>query len=297
MTTRDINPEPGIYNDIPFDEYLRWNCFSKSMIEATMRSAKHLNHYMNNPKKSNALTIGSLVDSMITDPEEVKNYVILPETVTVKDKGKNKEKPWNNSLKVCKEMIAELTKKGRIPIKHEQMQLAEDLARSINENQTAKKIIDESVCQISMVWRDKDTNILCKGRLDFYRDDAIADLKTTRDAEIGAFSRDMYNFGYHEQAAIYTDGWYELSGIQLPFQIIAAEKNPPFGTIVYNVGDATIKEGRLSYKKALMTYAHYLETDPELTKGYSTIEQDIEIPHWAFTDDNDFDEKLLEETE
>ena len=62
-----------------------------------------------------------------------------------------------------------------------------------------------------LFWTDPDTGVECKCRLDAWkRDDngvpVIVDYKTTNDASYKAFLRDVVNYGYYFQAAMYSEG-------------------------------------------------------------------------------------------
>lgn len=59
-------------------------------------------------------------------------------------------------------------------------------------------------------WTDPDTGVQCKARLDsWHRDEngipVVVDYKTTNDASYRAFQRDVNNFGYFFQAAMYSE--------------------------------------------------------------------------------------------
>jgi hypothetical protein len=66
----------------------------------------------------------------------------------------------------------------------------------------------------------------------------IVDLKTTTDASIWAFRRSIRHFKYDWQAHWYLKGANLLDGgIYDTFYIIAVEKEPPFGCMVYEIRD------------------------------------------------------------
>ena len=56
-----IVPEPGIYHNVPYDEYEQWNAFRKSMIKSTLKSGKHLESFINNKKTSPSLSLAALL--------------------------------------------------------------------------------------------------------------------------------------------------------------------------------------------------------------------------------------------
>lgn len=65
--------------------------------------------------------------------------------------------------------------------------------------------------EVPLFWTDPDTGIECKCRLDAWRRDEngvpiIVDYKTTNDASYKAFMRDVVNYGYYFQSAMYSEG-------------------------------------------------------------------------------------------
>lgn len=285
-------PEPGVYHGIPEQEYFSWDCFSKSMIPATMRSAKHLKHYLSEGKQSDAMALGSLVDAMLLEPEALDKYGVLSETYINK---KGEEKPWIGNSTECKKELAAIKMAGLIPIKKKYVDEARLVEQEVILNDKARKIIQDSKKQVAMVWIDEDTGVLCKGRIDCLLSESIVDLKTTNNASALSFSRDIYNFGYHQQAAMYTDGYAALNkGKLMSFQFIAVENVEPYCVSLYEIGVGSIEKGREQYKKALDIYVEYLKNDPDFTKGYPDDIKLIEIPSWAL---KTFDEDKLGDTE
>jgi len=292
MIPRTVKPEPGIYYGVPEEEYFSWDCFSKSMIPATLRSARHLRDYLAGQEPSDPMKLGSLVDAMLLEPKALEKYGILQQTY-VNDKGETK--PWNANAKPCKAEMDALIENGLIPVKQKFIDSAEIIKLAVLQNDSAASIIKNSKKQVAMVWIDEDTGVLCKGRIDCLTLSVIGDIKTTRDASEKSFRKDLYNFGYHHQSAMYTDGYATLNkGSCLPFQIIAVENEKPFGSAVYEVGERTIQKGREEYKTALDVYVGYLKDDPELSQGYPSGVSLIDAPEWAL---RVFDENKLEDTE
>lgn len=107
----------------------------------------------------------------------------------------------------------------------------------------------------------------------------IADLKTTKDATAGAFTREVYQRGYHVQAAFYVD-LLALCGEPVGhFAFIAAEKVHPFAVGVYHLDPEDLEVGRRVYKRLLATYAkclaanHWPGPSPESIRAAA--------PRWA----------------
>jgi hypothetical protein len=271
-------PEPGIYHGLAAKDYFNWNCFHKSNVAATMKSAKHLKFAMENSKKSGAMVIGSLVDALLLEPAEIDNFPVLPETYI---NAKDKEMPFNMNSKSCKQMVQDYLDCGLTPIKKPQMDEALAIKMGVLHNPAAKKLLNDAKTQVAIVWDDPETGVRCKARIDAQQPGALIDLKTTRSAVNRTFSRDIVNFGYHTQAAMYLDGWAALNGgEEIDWNFICVENEPPFCCAVYHLDPEAVMAGRIRYKIALKKYKGYLESDPDFLKGYSDYIEPITVPSW-----------------
>lgn len=272
-----MTPEPGIYYDIPAEEYFSWQCFSKSMIPATLKSAKHLKHYLTSESDSKSKRTGSLVDAMLLDPVEFAKYELLPETYI-----NSKKKPAEFTLRssTCRNMLKEIVEQNKIPVTKAENEHALKIVNAVRQNKIADSLL-KGRKQVAIVWDNTEYGIRCKARLDLLHDDCIPDLKTTKDASYNSFSRDIHNFYYHCQAAMYTDGMETLDGIRRTWKFIVVENIEPFDCVVYSLGEDSIECGRIIARMAMNKYRSYVESDPELLRGYSEFDEPIEVPTWA----------------
>ena len=95
-----------------------------------------------------------------------------------------------------------------------------------------------------------DTGMKVKCRPDRIAGATIFDLKTCDD--IGRFEIDVKKWGYHIQAAFYSDV-FELATGKKPdkFIFMAVEKREPFDTCLYELSAEYFEIGRIKYKKAM----------------------------------------------
>lgn len=300
MTT----PKPGIYYDVPFKEYVKWNCFSKSMIPSVMKNAKQLKHYLTSFEPTEPMIMGSLVDELLLQPSGLVDFGLLSDTYP--DAKTGNQKPWNGNSTWCKEEGQRIIDDGLTPIKHKTLDEAHVIAGAARLNEEAAKRIDNGKKQVSIVWIDEETGVSCRARLDLLTEgiligpehnNSIDDLKTTRDASESEFSRQILNLGYHQQAALYLDGWSNLKQCpELEWNFIAVENTAPYGCAVHTLQPESIELGRRDYKKALRIYKAYMENDPDLLKGYPDQKQPIDVPVWALNR-LQYDDSLLVDTE
>lgn len=147
--------------------------------------------------------------------------------------------------------------------------------------------------EVSFVWVDKETGLLCKGRIDRYCEawgyNIISDLKSCMDASRRGFKRQVANFHYHVKASWYLNGLDVLQPAARRFVWVAVEKKPPFAAALYEPDDDSLAEGRRVYRRLLNRYAECLKADS--WPSYPSGIEPLELEHWAYTAEPAFTEE------
>lgn len=138
---------------------------------------------------------------------------------------------------------------------------------------------------------DPETGIACKHRFDKLLNSGIGiDLKTCLDARPDAFSRAIYNYNYHVQAAFYMDQYEWITGIELAdFIFIAVESEAPYACKMYRLDPESIDVGRDTYRRALDQYAECKARGTWPAYHNDGVEE-ISIPKWAFNYNLEFED-------
>ncbi len=283
-------PKPGIYYDVPFEEYAAWDAFHQSMIGALLKSPLHMREQEDNPKEPTVPMIrGSALDCLLSRPGDYwKEFADAPATYTkqiTKGRGDKKvtvgvECAWNLNSHTCQAVKADWEARGVTLLTYSESLKVRAMQKNVLAHPEAAKIIANSRKQVAVVWIDCTYRITCKGVLDFLEDGAITDLKCTVNASLAGFPRQMDTFGVHTQGAMYSDGVRELNGgLQLPVNIIAAENEAPYAVAVYNIGEDSLLAGRFIYKRAMQRYKDCLESGE--WPGYSQFIEPIDIPAYS----------------
>ena len=257
--------KPGIYSDIPFKEYLEIDAVSNSYLG---RLEKCPANALIQEGDTKAMRIGRALHSLVLEGSEGFNrdFAVAP----IVNKRTNAGKA---------ELIdfAEANKeKDTIDIEEEELIIAMDHA--IRSHPLASSILSEGVVEQTIIWKDRETGILCKGRVDHLppREKRIAvDVKTTQDASPRGFLNSCVKYGYARQNSFYTDGLNEqftdnskmengvlTEGTDAPydgFVFVVVEKTVPFRVEVYTLDDAFVERGRLKYKNLLKLHRKYSE--------------------------------------
>lgn len=277
------NLQPGIHYGVSFADYLALPYFSKSMVGSILRSPKHLRHEIDNPSDcSKAMDFGTLVDCLLLEPETfAARFWTIPATYTKTDKTVGE---WTLQSKTCRAALEAATATGTVAVKQCQVEAAKSIVGAVRGHRTASTWLDGKY-QVTIVWKDHETGILCKGRPDIFRADRIVDLKSTEDPLPGAFSRTCNNFKYHVQAAMYSlgtrcaeTGKYPES-FDLPFSFIACESEAPFDVVCYDMDLESLDAGKILFQEAIRKYADCVSS--KQWPGYSDYAEPLSIPMWA----------------
>lgn len=271
--------EPGIYANIPMQEYQRSHGISQSSLMLLRdKSPAHLKWAMEHPTDPTpAMLAGSAIHDAVLLPDMFHKYwVPLPDL--------------NIRTKEGKEAFLQYQEKHPYATILKQAEYNRVLAvrDAIHNHKYAKQLLVGDAEQ-SAWWTDEDTGVLCKGRFDLIgkRTGTLVDLKSTRDASPASFTRSIYNFGYYIQAAHYVNGAMTLGVDVEHYAIIAVEKEPPYGVAIYRIRDDAIIAGQDELKPLLEQYAECKETGE--WPCYPMEVQDISLPPYAW---RQIDEKL-----
>jgi hypothetical protein len=159
---------------------------------------------------------------------------------------------------------------------------------AIMSHDIAKTMVTGGEAEYSYYSTDKETMIAKKCRPDYVKNGALIDLKTTIDASLDGFARQMGNFGYHIQAAYYVDVYNESTGSSInEFFFVAVENKSPFAVAVYRLSPDQIESGRVAYRKALAKLADFYARggnpkEPNTYRGfgYPMAILDIQLPKY-----------------
>jgi hypothetical protein len=148
----------------------------------------------------------------------------------------------------------------------------------------ASKLLLEGKSEMSVFWTDQRTGLPCKCRPDRIPDGdhgVILDLKSVRDADAHAFTRDIMRYGYARQAAFYIDGFNAVSDAKVDaFVFICVEKVAPYRTEVYVLDDPFIEFGRQEYRWLLDVEKDCREKNEWVNYKHSEIHT-LSMPGWA----------------
>jgi exodeoxyribonuclease VIII len=137
---------------------------------------------------------------------------------------------------------------------------------------------------VSSFWFDPATGEHSKCRPDWESPAGdgviLLDLKTCQDASPAGFARAVVNFGYHLQAAHYSDGHAIASGKPvLGFVFACVEAEYPHAAAAYMLDDDAMAKARAKNRELAELYAACKAAGA--WPGYVDTIQPLSLPAWA----------------
>ena len=247
-------PKVGIHRGIPMAEYLALDACSNSRLNDLRRSPAHCREsILYPPEPTLAMKVGTAIHTAILEPDAFALAYAGAE-------GDKKTKGV---------MIRDL---------------APAVSQSVWQHKAAAALLENGESELSLVWVDEDTGLLCKGRIDHislgFAGGTILDVKSTTDASRDAFERSIFKYGYHRQGAHYLEACRVLDLPVRHYSILAAEKDSPYCCAVYRLDEGAIDAGNEQLRPLLKRYAECVATGE--WPGYPIEIQDIALPDYAW---------------
>jgi len=267
--------KPGIYQ-IDRQEYEQIEAVNYSTLKHFSRSALHAREEMLHPSPPTpAMIFGNILHIAVLEPKRFNQEFVLAPRIDRRTKEGKAE--W---------IEFEAKNEGKTVLSADQWEQCQGIIKSIRSNDRFCDLLySAGKNELSFVWKDAETGLLCKGRLDrltrFQGWSAIVDVKTTVSAEVGLFTRQSARMLYHVQAAFYLDGLQAIQPTERErdYYILAIEKTRPYGMRLFEFNEDAIYDGREKYRYYLRQYKECYESG--IWPGYNDMPEPLAIPSWA----------------
>lgn len=189
-----------------------------------------------------ALKFGSFIHTLLLEPDKLADQFILS---PYKDFRTKEAQAWRDAQ--TKQIVKS----------QEEIEAATEVNRKVWEHKIAGKIFRDIVSREELVqWIEPEFQIPCKARADAQTAKRyLIDIKTTQDARPQKFWGSFYKYGYHLQAAHYSEGLVQ-NGVELQgVLIIAIESSAPYDVVVYELTNELLREAHVERRQLLKTYA------------------------------------------
>lgn len=251
---------------MPNEAYHAYEGISNSGLNHVARSPAHY-RYAPPYKSTRAMEIGTAFHTALLEPERYES-----EYMTVTGCNDRRLAEYKGAAKVYgnDKTLTESEGAGCVI-----------MAEAIRANTAARELLEkEGYAEISAFIEDPETGVLMRCRYDWLTVDGYAmDLKKTQDAREHAFSRAMFNYRYHCQAAMYRHIYELITGKPLEnYQFLAVEETPPCSNVLYDVDPIAVEIGHKQYRQSLLDYAVAKESGDWVT--YSGVGV-VTLPEWV----------------
>lgn len=242
-------------------------------VKAACRSAAHWRAYCAQPRADTpALALGRLVHVALLEPERFADCAVVRPSFgnmrTVKAQAEAAQ--WQAELRP-----------DAMPVTLADMDVVQGILASAKAHSRVPNLLRTGRAEHSLFWRSQDHDLVLKCRPDFVSETGyLVDVKTTMDASLESFSRDVVRYSYSLSAAMYCDGM-RASGAANPdhFIILAIEKTPPYAMAIYDLAGDALDRGKQWMHRGLCEIRRALDTGK--AEGYPEHIQVLEEPRWA----------------
>lgn len=228
-------------------EYRTHPAVSRSELFNISESPEKFKYYKENPKEpTQAMVFGQLLHKMALQPETLYDEFAVSPVIDRRTKAGKTE--WQQFL---------IENEGKTVVTPEMYDQSKAMCKSIFKNEFAVKLLSGEK-ETPYFWDDAETGEECKCRTDCTVKigdiNLIVDLKSTVNAETGAFMREAIRYGYDFQAGMYTAGVEAVTNETQGFVFIAVEKDPPYSVNVMQADKLFVERGRKLYRKYMDIY-------------------------------------------
>jgi PDDEXK-like domain of unknown function (DUF3799) len=257
--------QPGIYyrDELPQSAYDSIDAVNISRLSLIGKSLKH---YKRSPKRvTKALALGTAAHAAVLEPERfTREFVPWTKRTKPDEDGKTKASPRTG--KEWQAFVASNPGKTIIPLSDYEKALA--IRDEIHAEPRSREAIQDVETEVTLVWVDPGTGILCKGRIDWLkRHDgervslkrtyprswvpSFGDVKTARDISPGKFFHEAAKLHYHTRMAWYADALRTLFGMDEDPEtlILAVESGDIHDSVVYEMDEDDLQCGREEYQE------------------------------------------------
>ena len=264
----------GMVKGMPAEQYHADPGVSNSMLSAMNKSpahcwALHMDPLRPERDATPSMASGTLAHTVILEPGTVsKRYVVKPPEI---DFRTNAGKAWRDA------QAAEIVDSQR-------MEAAESQRAAILQVTALRNLLKSGDAETSVFWKDKATGLRCRARPDWLhwtgpRRVTPLDIKTIADLTPEAVQRAIGTYGYHRQAAHYTNG-LRAQGLEVDdFVFGFVSSSYPFLAVAYVLDDESMQQGLDEVSELLDLHANCAKRGewPAFGDGY----QLTSLPKWS----------------
>lgn len=275
---RGMIESPGIY-DVPEGIYhadsVLHPSFGPSLsvtgAKTILKSPARFRYEQEHPVRKRAFDLGHAAHAKVLG--------VGAEVTTVPADLCAKNGAW--STNDAKAYIAEAEKVGKVVLKADEIAAVDAMALELTAHPVASRLFAEGTPEQSFYWKDPDTLVTLRGRLDWFTSwrgrPLIVDYKTAENADPNEWRWDAGRYGYHQQDCWYREGLDHLTGQEHGFVFVVQETKPPYLVSVCELDDDARDVGAQRNRVARRIFLDCMTRDE--WPGYAPTIHSVTIPN------------------
>jgi hypothetical protein len=284
----------GEVRDMPAEDYHAVHAMSSSALKTLAQSPFHYWAAYRAPgrparKETRRMFTGTLAHCSVLEPDAMAaRYVVVPEDAPRRPTAAqwNAKKPNADSAAAMAwwtEFNAGAA--GREVVSADQYSATRQQVAAVLAVPELANLLGEGYAESSVFWIDEATGVFSKARPDWVHPlpdgrVILLDLKSTVDPAPQAFGRAIFNFGYHRQAAHYTQGFTAATGREVAaFVFGAVSAEYPFIAVPYMLDEESRLMGYADRARLMGLYAECERSNTWPAFGDGV--QLVSLPAWA----------------
>lgn len=272
VVERDLT---GLHTDMSNDAYhAHTDWLSSTQLKAALPE-----HYKTGGSQE-ALDFGTLVHTVVLEPDNLDGYVVLDAAAIAGDNPKT-GRPYDNPVMTAKYKAAkaEAEADGRVVVAREDWDKAHAMRDAITRHETANRLlyVEEGRAELSAFAVDED-GVRVKARFDRLIAGAAVDLKTTRSKPgEDALARTVVDYGY-DLSAVHYLAVADLLGLDATaFAFVFVSKEEPHRVTVADLDEHLLARGRTLRARAIERHLNPAVDAYQGATGFLTLP----APKWA----------------
>jgi len=283
------NPVPGIYPGIPSEVYHSINALGSSTLKKYRKNPATCREPFDVSKRSRFLVVGDASHALSLEGRAAFNsrYAVAPEFPC--PVGRN-PKGWKNTNEY-KDLVAgfEASIIGKIRLSAEEGLAVESLDQGLRNHPMASTFMETGADELTVIWVQRLPDmreVLCKARIDWYRQGVPSDYKST--GQIDRLLWTMAELNYDIQAGHYSNGLIANGEPVKAFGFLFGETDEPFRIRTGLLSERSLQWAQHEAVRLIGLYLESVELDfwpnftvPEHIFSYSQLQPYDLLEEWT----------------
>jgi exodeoxyribonuclease VIII len=221
-------------------------------------------------EETESMKLGSLVHCLILEPSQSQHRYY----VAAKIDRRTKE---GKAAAVQQEIDAA----GKIVIDMEFYRKACKVADAVFANEQVGPVLLSSLGESEAFLSFKWSGMECKSKIDWLAicGDLIIDIKTSQNASPESFAKSVVDYGYHRQAAFYSEAVYQNQGVMPRFIFAVVSTTEPYLCGCYELDNNALDIGRIEIEALVNELKQRTESN-DWSSGFTKGINILQLPKW-----------------